>query len=328
MDRVSAKTTLPEFVLLTGALGSGKTTLLSDYLAVRGTAETGVIINDAGEVNVDGAIIGADVRNLAMATLSNGCICCSIGNGVQEGIDALLVAREEKQQGPLRRIILESSGLAEPGPILRSLRQVRQMDFTLRIVSTFDGLKPTHGDDFLPHYAAQLAAAQTMVLTKLDRVAEESWPSIARRARSFNPLASQVITSEREERARRAFDGEAIGRPSPVSQFSATSAELPRIKIAFARWGRGSSWEEIGEWIENVNAYFGSRLLRAKGLVHPEGFRAPILVNGVGGVFAPPRSIPTDSEESLGLMMILRDVKSDEFMRAGGAVAGPELSFR
>lgn len=100
--------------MLTGPLGSGKTTLLSDYLSFADTSDTGVLVNDAGVVNIDGAVIGADHRNLALATLDGGCVCCSLGNDLQEGIDALLLARAERRLGPPRRIILETSGLAEP----------------------------------------------------------------------------------------------------------------------------------------------------------------------------------------------------------------------
>ena len=144
----------------------------------------------------------------ASATLSDGCICFSrLGNSLQEGIDALLLARAERRLGPLRRIILETSGLAEPGPIVRSLRQVREMDFHLGLVATFDAARSTQGDDFLPHYAAQLAAAQTIVLTKLDTLPPEEWQARANEARRFNPLAARVVFISGEERARAAFAG-------------------------------------------------------------------------------------------------------------------------
>ena len=173
-------------------------------------------------------------------------------------------------------------------------------------MSTFDASQPTQGDSFLPHYASQLAAAQTIVLTKLDGLAEERWGDPAREARGFNPLACQVITSKRGLRARAAFDGEAIGQRSRLSRFTACEAEPPRIRIAFARWNpAAASWEDIGEWIENVTGYLGARLLRMKGLVHPKGFRTPVLIDGICGVFSSPRPIATESDKALGLMMIL-----------------------
>lgn len=318
---------LPEFVLLTGPLGSGKTTLLSDHIALGGTTDTGVIINDAGEVNVDGAVIGSDHRELALATLSNGCICCSLGSSLQEGIDALLLARAERRLGPLRRIILETSGLAEPGPIVASLRQVRQMDFNLRIVSTFDAAQSTEGDDFLPHYAAQLAAAQTIVLTKLDIVPAQQWQKRADAARSFNPMAFQVISSRRDDRARDAF-AQAAGTVPRVSQFSAGEPQPSRIIIALARWTPAASWEAIGEWIENITGRLGPRLLRLKGLVRPLGFCDPLLINGVGGAFSPPRQVRIEGDLSLGLVMILRDVAKEELLKCSGIAPEPELSFK
>lgn len=328
MDRPPAPSALPEFVLLTGSLGSGKTTLLSDQLALGATSDTGVIINDAGEVNVDGAIIGSDHRDLALATLSDGCICCSLGNSLQDGIDALLLARAERRLGPLRRIILETSGLAEPGPIVRSLRQVRQMDFNLRIISTFDASQATEGDDFLPHYAAQLAAAQTVVLTKLDAVPAEKWPVRAEESRRFNPFAVQVAVSARDERARAAFAAATGGNPPVISSFTACEPQPSRITIAFARWSPVSSWEAISEWIENVSGYLGSRLLRLKGFVRPLGFRDPLLINGVGGAFSPPRPIRIEGGASLGLTMILRDVAREELLIFPGTASAPELRFK
>lgn len=317
---------LPEFILLTGALGSGKTTLLSDYIASERASDTGVIINDAGEVNVDGAVINADSRNLTMATLSNGCICCSMGNSVQEGIDALLAARAEQQLGPLRRIILETSGLAEPGPILRSLSQVRQMNFKLRIVATFNASRTYDGDQFLPQYAAQLAAAQVIVITKLDAPEPPDQPSAEATVKTFNPLASMITYGDRPARARAAFESNIATQPSAVPMFMASDATSVRIRTALARWTRDASWEDIGEWIENVSAFFGERLLRMKGLVRPVGFAHPILVNGVGGVFSPPRAIRNNDDEALGLIMILRDAEPSEFSDV--AVCNPALEMR
>ena len=328
MSHLSPKPAVPEFVLLTGALGSGKTTLLSDYLALGAPTDTGVIINDAGEINVDGAVIRTDNRDLAMATIGDGCICCSLGNGVQDGIDTLMLARAERGLGPLRRIILETSGLAEPAPILRSLRQIPQMRFNLRIVTTFDGFQPRAGDDFLPPYAAQLAAAQIVVLTKLDRLSEDDCISAAAQARSFNPLALQLVEADRKLRAKITFDGDRDIEPPRVSQFAAQRGEPSRIKIGFARWHPSAAWDEISAWIEDISGNLDSRLLRMKGFVKPSGSSTALLINGVGGIFAPPRSIPVDDNHELGLLMILRDVEAEDFIKTSASVNKLELSFK
>ncbi len=328
MENASPANNRPEFIILTGPLGSGKTTLLSDHLSSADTSETGVLVNDAGEINVDGAVIGSDHRNLALATLDGGCVCCSLGNDLQAGIDALLLARAERRLGPPRRIILETSGLAEPAPIVRSLRAIRQVEFDVRIVATFDASGSHVGDSFLPHYASQLAAAQTIVLTKLDRLREPEWPRCVSEARRFNPLAAQVVTNRSHERALEAFafDGEQhVGR---ASQFAASAALYTRVTVAFAEWSPNASWEVISEWIENLTGFFGNRLLRLKGLVRPVGHQDPLLLNGVGDAFSPPRRIRMTEDARLGLMLILRDVTAEELALPFSGETAPTLRFR
>ncbi|TKV70784.1 GTP-binding protein [Rhizobium sp. AU243] len=319
MDSAVLATELPEFFLLTGALGSGKTTLLSDFLALGTAADTGVIINDAGELNVDGAVIQADHRDLAMAVLSDGCICCSMGNNLQEGIDALLRARAEKGLGPPCRIILETSGLAEPAPILRSVRQLRQQDFRLRILSTFDAASSAYNNDFVPSYAAQLAASHAIFLTKLDDLSPEESGKAGRRARSFNPLATVVAIDDRTLRARKAFDGtmSLVDTAFRLSSLGCERAQS-RIQIGLARWRPQATWPEIGEWIENAAGHLGDRLLRMKGFVKPSGARSALFINGVGGVFPPPRPVPIEDDGMLGLVMIMRDTSAHDLSRIAG----------
>jgi G3E family GTPase len=328
MKRSSPQREQPEFILLTGALGSGKTTLLSDYLVQGGSPNTGVIINDAGEVNVDGAIISADHRDLSMATVGDGCICCSMGNSLQDGIDALLQTRADRGLGALRRIILETSGLAEPGPIVRSLRQVRQMSFNLRIITTFDATQSAVGEAFLPHYAAQLAAAQTIVMTKLDAIPAGVWDAGICEARRFNPLANILTEPIREARAIEALGKTAAAGLAGPNLFFADAPQRSRITIALARWTPATTWGAIGEWIENMAGYLGPRLLRLKGLVRPSGFAEPLLINAVGGTFSPPRKIRADGDDRLGLMMILRDVPQAELFGVTSSATAPVLTFR
>lgn len=328
MQSERARETRPEFVILTGALGSGKTTLLSEFLSCADTADTGVLVNDAGEVNVDGAIIEADHRNLAVATLDGGCVCCSVGNDLQAGIDALLLARAERGLAPPRRIILETSGLAEPAPIVRSLRAIRQVEFDVRIVATFDAFQPHVGDSFLPHYPAQLAAAQKIVLTKLDKLPKPSWKTAVERALLFNPIASHVATDRPNERALVAFAPDKDRSFPRASQFSADTVSPTRISVAFAEWERSASWDAISEWIENLTGFLGSRLLRLKGHVWPQGYSGPLLLNGVGDAFSTPRSMSGINDLRLGLMLILRDVTVEELRQSFGSDVHPRLRFQ
>ncbi len=103
-----------DLFLLCGFLGSGKTTLLVDYLRT-GAADTGVIVNEAGEVGVDGAIVANDSDSVPMTLLANGCVCCSLRSDLVHTLSALLDAPRPSGAGPLKRVILECSGLSRPG---------------------------------------------------------------------------------------------------------------------------------------------------------------------------------------------------------------------
>ena len=93
-----------DFILLTGALGSGKTTLLRDFLATPEAADTAVIVNEAGEIDIDGAILGETDSKLPMALLANGCVSCSIANELLYTVEALVASRTT----PFRRIVKDS----------------------------------------------------------------------------------------------------------------------------------------------------------------------------------------------------------------------------
>ena len=128
----------PDFFVLTGFLGSGKTTLLRDFLQMPEAADTAVIINEVGEIGLDGIVLREGGSDLPMAMLSNGCVCCQIGSDLAFTIDRLIAAKRPQGAGPLQRIILETSGLSKPGPVLRTLTTLAEHRMRVAVVGTFD----------------------------------------------------------------------------------------------------------------------------------------------------------------------------------------------
>ncbi|MGH7211642.1 MAG: CobW family GTP-binding protein, partial [Acetobacteraceae bacterium] len=126
---------MTDFVVLTGFLGSGKTTLLADFLGLPDSADTAVIVNEVGEIGLDGAIL-AETGDVPIAMLSNGCICCALVGDLERTVGALLEARREGP--PLARIILEPSGVSKPGPILRSLVGLAPLRMRIGVTATLD----------------------------------------------------------------------------------------------------------------------------------------------------------------------------------------------
>jgi len=310
----------PEFVLLTGSLGSGKTRLLCDYLSLPDAADTGVIVNEAGEINVDGAVVSSGRRDLPVTLLGNGCVCCSFGDDLHAAIDKLLAARRQSGADEFRRIFLETSGLAMPGPILRSLMRYDRAEYRLRIVSTLDAVNPETDDVTFPIRSAQLTAAGSIVLTKLDRVSAGGLAAAKSVAKQFNPAARLIATVDRQARARAAFAPTETETRTVPGQFHAIAAtDHSRLGVFLAEWPPSVPWRNLGDWLEELVGLCGDRLLRVKGLISVGGVARPILIDGVGTTFAEPRSVEAAPSTGRGIVIIARDVDLDELnsMSAG-----------
>jgi G3E family GTPase len=325
---VTQESNVPDFVLLTGSLGSGKTTLLADYLALPESADTGVIVNEAGEINVDGAVVSSGRRDLPMALLSNGCVCCSLGDDLHSAIDELLAIRRRSAPGGFRRIVLETSGLALPGPILRSLMAYDRAAYRLRIVSTFDALDPMIDATMLPIRAAQLTAAASIVVTKLDVAGPDRRAAALRLAGDFNPAAGRIALADRCERARAAFAPREIERLASSAFHAIETTAHPRLQVFRADWRDPVAWTDLSDWLEDLAGFCGERLLRVKGFVAVAGVAEAVLIDGVGTTFAAPRRMLRDGPIADGLVIIARDIALDDLVawsRMSAAGQKPDL---
>lgn len=299
-----------EFVVLTGFLGSGKTTLLIDFLAQPEAADTAVIINEAGQINIDGAIIAQTGHALPVALLSNGCVCCSVANDLLYTIEALLQGRLESGQPPFRRIVLECSGLARPSSVLRSLGPLSPLRMPTRIVATIDA-NASSLDAGFEDAVAQLAAAQTIVVMKLDQQTKPDSSDASTRVKGINPLAHLVETQNPRDRALGAFL-----TPGTISERMGNSRLLcenrplahPRIMATLATFSPPPAWLDLEEWLENLAGFCGARLLRVKGIVPVAGSPEPFLIQSVGTLFSMPCRMTRSTGSVEGLVVITRDL--------------------
>ncbi|MCQ4161660.1 GTP-binding protein [Roseomonas sp. GC11] len=292
-----------EFILLAGFLGSGKTTLLRDWLALPEAADTAVIVNEAGQIDIDGAII-AESGPLPLAMLSNGCVCCSLTNDLVFTVQSLLESREKAGLPPYRRIILECSGLSRPGPILRSLGPLAPLGLRVRAIATCDALQAEARAAHFDEFAAQIAAADVVVVTKLDQA---EGGAAAELAAAINPLAALVSEPDPAARTLAAFTtppGAAMAAPG-------TTAPHPRIGVHLVQFNEAASWEDRLDWMENLAAFAGERLLRMKGFLHPvEDDSAALLVQVVGTLFSPLSRMPRTVRTPEALVVITRDLSA------------------
>src|SRR5690606_4220469 len=179
--------------LLTGFLGSGKTTFLNLLLKHPSMSKTAVLVNEFGQVGIDDLLIEAtDGDTLLMAS---GCVCCTIRDSLVTSIIDLLERRAQAHIPQFERIIVETTGLAKPGPIIQTLAsdpsifsRVR-LDVLIAVVDAVTGMATlTRYEEAL----AQAAVADTLVLSKTDLASDEALNAITTRLRAINPTALQV----------------------------------------------------------------------------------------------------------------------------------------
>jgi G3E family GTPase len=302
-----------DFIVLTGFLGSGKTTLLADFLALPEAADTAVIVNEIGEIGLDGAIL-AESGGVPIAMLENGCLCCSLAGDLEQTVGALIEARRDGP--PLARIILETSGLSKPGPILRSLAGLTPLRLRVGVVSTVDCRAAPLAAGF-EEAAAQWAGAGILVLTKHDLATPAQRRRACDAARGINPLAEIIATDDRTAALRAVFSLRSV-TPMPPPFWMAPALRHPRIAALLARPAPSILWDELAEWLDNLAGLLGERLLRIKGVVRVADQPHPILIQSVGTLFSAPRPFAADTAPFL--VLILRDTDPAELARLSPAL--------
>jgi G3E family GTPase len=300
-----------DFVVLTGFLGSGKTTLLRDFLTGPEAADTAVMVNEAGEIGLDGVILNEGGGDTPIAMLSNGCICCQAGSDLAYTIDRLLSVERPGASGPLRRLVLETSGLSKPGPVLRQLAGLAEHRLRVSVLATYDATRGAATAGF-EEAAAQWAAAHRIVVTKTDAVPADTLARVREEVASLNPLAEIVATADRDRAVASAFAPLTGAAPMPALPEAPESAH-PRIAVRVAYPDGVLAYDDFATWLDNLAGALGERLLRLKGLVRVKESERPLLVQSVGTLFSPPRPFgELQATAPLFLVVIARDLQPGE----------------
>lgn len=298
-----------DFFVLTGFLGSGKTTLLRDVLSAETATDTAVIVNEAGEVGLDGVLLRESGDDVPMAMLSNGCVCCQIGSDLAFTIDRLIMAPRPDGLPPLRRIILETSGLSMPGPVLRQLATLAEHRMRVAVVATYD---LTRGLDVatFEEAAAQWAAAHRIVATKAD-LAPDALADAPLAIAQLNPVAEAIADGNRAAIVAAAFAP--LSSAPPLRELApALAAAHPRLALCLVRPRGEMAYADLAGWLDNVAGRLGERLLRIKGLVKVPEAPRPLLVESVGTMFSPPRQLTADNPPAPFIVVIARDIDRAE----------------
>jgi G3E family GTPase len=196
MNRTLTPRKLP-VTIISGFLGAGKTTLVNQLLQQHAPGSIGVVVNEFGEVGIDGQLIVAEEQ--ALVEINNGCVCCTVRADLVDSVKALL-ARPQTGSAPMQRLIVETSGLADPAPVLQTfladpdLREAVDLESVVTVVDALH-LRQQLDDDIARE---QVAFADVILINKLDLIAEDELIALERTIRSLNPSAA-IITSTRSQ---------------------------------------------------------------------------------------------------------------------------------
>ena len=303
----------PDFTpinLLTGFLGSGKTTLLRRLLADPALSDCAVLINEFGEVGLDHHLLERIDENVVL--LPSGCVCCMIRGELADAVKSLLGRRTRGEIPAFRRIVIESTGLADPFPILSTLRAdpVLKHHVTIgTVVVTIDAVNALAQLDMQDECAGQIAVADRMVLTKTDLASEQQIADVLTRIAELNPDAPLWRAADETPSA----DALLLDASGPQSRFRAIPARAPghvtAIQSFAITFDQTIDWTMFGIWLTMLLNRHGASILRIKGMLRLPDSETPIAIHAVRHLVHPPvhmRAWPDESREDSRIVFIVR----------------------
>jgi G3E family GTPase len=310
---------IPDFTpvsLITGFLGSGKTTLLRRLLADPALADTAVLINEFGEIGLDHQLV--ERVDGDMVLLQSGCVCCTIRGELADAIKDLHSRRERGLMPAFCRLVIESTGLADPFPILSTVHAdpVLRHHFRLgAVTTTLDAVNAPAQLDRQSESVKQLAVADRVVLTKTDIASETEAERSAGLIERYNPTAT-VIRAADEAIDAGLLIGEAfaIGRKGShaAAWFDRAIAALGKGRrlahghedahdrgiASFALvLDRALDWTAFGLWLTMLLHAHGAAILRFKAILNVAGADAPVALHGVQHLVHVPRHLSAWPDE-------------------------------
>lgn len=303
--------------VITGFLGSGKTTLLNHLVRHPGMADTALIVNEFGEIGIDHELVDSSYENTVV--MDSGCICCSIRGDLIDTIGDLFANVAHGRLPGFSRILIETTGLADPTPIAHTLRGEPVVADRCRldsIIVTVDAQNAERQFDVHEEALRQVALADVALITKLDLVPEKTAERVSRRLSHLNPgLPVEPVLH---------------GSIDPALLFAATTVSIERIATGdLVQTGDGEQaheaqidpdghgadhdhhhdtdvnrhgdiraytiqtatplcWNSLRVWLESIYSLRGHDFLRLKGIVQITEKSRPVVIQGVGNTFSPP----------------------------------------
>jgi G3E family GTPase len=297
--------------VITGFLGAGKTTLLKRFLETPEGAGTAVVVNEYGAAGIDDALIRSSADETVL--LGNGCLCCITRTDLQEALRRLVVERERGELPDFKRIVIETSGMADPSPIMqtfatdRALGEVFHLDVIVTVVDAENG-----GDtlNWSAEARKQAIMADRLVVTKTDIAGEGASEKLAAQLRQLNAHAD-ILGAENGELDPKSFTEPADDRRNV---FLAEAAHSDGMSSFVLTDDAPMPWPVFARAMDVLATMRGNDLLRVKGFLNVAGCQGPVVVQFVQHLSPPPVELVNwpDGDRQSRVVFITRNISEKQ----------------
>ena len=341
--QVSAYSDLIPVNVLTGALGSGKTTLLKALLRAPRLTGTMVLVNELGEIGIDHHLV--EHASESTLLLENGCLCCAMRDDLKTALKDLHSRRNRGEIPRYERVVVETTGIADPVPIAYTLlaEPVLQHHYRLgNVVTVVDAINAPAQLDRFTESVRQVALADRLVVSKLDLAGPGALERLRPRIATLNPAAPiiaadspgldpvDLLITDIHDRGskRREVDRWIHSIRDGAAETGGRSSHPKAITACCFTFDAVLDWTAFGVWMSMLLHRHGDRVLRLKGLLNVAGVPGPVLVNGVQHLVHPPAHLDRwpDEDRRSRVVVISHGLDRDEIERslhAFNAIANP-----
>jgi len=297
--------------VVTGFLGAGKTTLLKRFLGTPEGQGTAVVVNEFGATGIDDALVRSSADETVL--LGNGCLCCITRSDLQQALRRMVVERERGELPNFKRIVIETSGLADPSPILQTFATDRALGEVFHIEAVVTVVDAETGGETLRWSAEarkQTILADRLVITKTDIAGEGAVDTLTAQLRALN-LGAEIDQAVNGE-----LDPRRLTEPAGDQRnvFIAEAAHSDGIGSFVLTDDRPMPWPVFARAMDTLMLLRGKDLLRVKGFLDVEGCKGPVVVQFVQHLAHPPVELQAwpDGNRTSRVVFITRNISETQ----------------
>jgi G3E family GTPase len=297
--------------VFTGFLGAGKTTLVKRFLDTPEGQGTAVVVNEFGATGIDDALVRSSADETVL--LGNGCLCCITRTDLQQALRRMVVERERGELPDFRRVAIETSGLADPSPILQTFATDRALGGAFHVEAVVTVIDAVTGADTLEwsvEARKQAILADRLIVTKTDIAGDSALSTLTSRLRALNPGAEILEAVNGEIDPQRLIEPVTDQR----NPFVAEAAHSDGIGSFVLAEETPMPWAVFARSMDTLMQLRGPDLLRVKGFLDVEGCKGPLLVQFVQHLAHPPVELEAwpDTNRRSRVVFITRNISEHQ----------------